>query len=274
MKKKFLYRPGMTQVEAKMGRFMREGENHAMGGPGGPGIQIQQPNNAPAQGGNPASESGVAPSESNNAGETFDPSTFWDSPQEENGSAPSGESAGTTTPSGGNGEQGGFAQQLATQLEAMTFGDPIFTPEIAEEINQGNFAGFEKRVQAQMQQAVRQALSLNVQIMRPLADQIMEKMRAEFGGTLSERDNESALIKDFPAAKNPQVAPIIKGIFDQAMVKAKGDRAKAVAMTKQMVAFMANTTADDLDLNIAPRGAGDSRPPQPTTNWLDELTGR
>jgi hypothetical protein len=91
---------------------------------------------------------------------------------------------------------------------------------------------------------------------------------------LNQRDNETALVKDFPAAKDPRVAPVIKSIFDQALVKSKGNRELAVKQTKQMVALMANTTADDLELSVAPRGAGDSRPSQPSINWLDELTGR
>ena len=170
--------------------------------------------------------------------------------------------------------KGTFAQQLTQQLGTMSFGDPVLTPEITEEINQGKFENFEKRIQGQLQTAVRQALAMQVQVLRPFAEQLLNQMRGEFGSTLSERDDESALVKDFPSARNPVVAPIIKGIYDQALVRTNGNRELAVKQTKQMLAHMASQTAGDLELEIAPQGAGDSRPSQPAINWLDELTGR
>lgn len=240
---------------------------------GGGGVADNVPDNATGGQGNSGVNSGTPGSESDNTGETFDPSTFWDSPTPAPTPAPSGESAGGTTPGSGT-DQPNFATQLTTQLSGMAFGDPVFTPEIAEEINQGNYAGFEKRLQTQMQTAVRQALAMNVQVLRPFAEQLMTQMRQEFGSTLSERDDQSSLVKDFPSAANPVIAPIVKSIYDQALIRTKGDRTLAVKQTKQMLAHMANQTAGDLELDVAPQGAGDSRPQQPAINWLDELTGR
>jgi hypothetical protein len=231
-------------------------------------------NNIPAGGGNPQGESGNPGENTNNTGDTFNPATFWDSPTPAPAPAPSGESAGNGSQGSGTPGQGGFAEQLTSQLSSMTFGDPILTPEVSEEISQGNFTNFEKRLQAQQQQVVRQALAMQVQILRPFAEQLMTQMRNEFGSTLSERDDQSQLIKDFPSASNPVVAPIIKGIYDQALVRTNGNRPEAVRQTKAMLAHMASQTASDLDLSIAPQGAGDSRPSQPAINWLDELTGR
>lgn len=238
------------------------------------GIPDNGGDNAAGGQGNPTPGSGVPASESNNAGDTFDPTSFWDSPPEDNGGAPPGESASTTTPPAGTEEKGGFAQTLTTQLQSMTFGDPIFNAEVAEQINAGNFEGVEKRFQSQLQTAVRQGLALNVQVLRPFAEQLMQQMRDEFGSTLSQRDDTDTLTRDFPAAKNPQVAPMIKQVFEQALRRTKGNRSEAVAQTKQMIALMASTTADDLQLDVAPRGAGDSRPQVSAINWLDELSGR
>lgn len=257
---------GMTPAERQMGRLMRAPDGHDGGDSGAFGDNAGTPQGN--SGGDPANP-GSTP---NNNGADFDPSTFWDGPSEGEGAAPSGESAGAGNPPSGT-ESGGFAQQLTTQLSNMTFGEPLFTQEIAEQINQGDFTGFEKRVQAQMQAAVRQSLALNVQVLRPFAEQLMTQMRQEFGSTLNNRDNEETLIRDFPAAKDPRVAPVIKRVFEQALTNTKGDRAKAVAQTKQMISLLTNTAAGDLDLEVAPRGQGDSRPSAPI-NWLDELTGR
>lgn len=247
-------------------RLMKDPEGHPAAIPGAGG------DNAGAGQGNSGGEPGNPGSDSNNDGDAFDPAAFWDSPSEEPGAAPAGESAGSSTPSGGA-DQGSFAQQLTNQLTNMTFGEPIMTAEIAAEINEGNFAGFEQRVQAQMQTAVRQALALNVQVLRPFAEQLMNQMRQEFGSTLNNRDNQDTLIRDFPAAADPRVAPVIQRVFDQALLNTKGNRAKAVAQTKQMISLLTSAAAEDLNLEVAPRSPGDSRPSAPI-NWLDELTGR
>lgn len=244
-------------------------------GGGGGGTPAGMTDNIPDAGGNQGGDSGTPAGGNNNTGGDFDPTTFWDSPAPEPSPAPSGESAGGGTQGSGTGNDGNsFAQQLTQQLGSMAFGDPVFTPEIAQEINEGNFAGFEKRLQTQMQNAVRQAMAMQVQVLRPFAEQLMSQMRGEMGSTLTERDNVDTLVRDFPAAKNPTVAPVIKSIFDQALTRNKGDRVKAVAQTKQMLAHMAGVTAGDLNLDVAPMGQGDSRPQQPAINWLDELTGR
>jgi hypothetical protein len=246
-------------------RIMKDPEGHPSANPGAPG------DNAGGGQGNSGGDSGNPDPSQNNGGDAFDPSTFWDSPSGEPGAAPSGESAGSSTPSGGT--DGSIAEQLTTQLTNMSFGEPVMTAEIAEQINQGNFEGFERRVQAQMQAAVRQSLAMNVQVLRPFAEQLMAQMRNEFGSTLNSRDNEETLTRDFPAAKDPRVAPVIKRVFEQALANTRGDRAKAVAQTKQMISLLTNTAAEDLDLEVAPRSQWDSRPAAPT-NWLDELTGR
>lgn len=234
----------------------------------------------PADGGNNTSgNSGGGGSDSqgeNNDGQQFDPSTFWGSPSPSPTPAPSGESAGNQDGGTGNNDGGGgnLQETLTTQLANIQVGN-LMTAEIAQQINEGDFTGIQKAFNEGIQQAVRQSLSLNVQIMRPLADQIMAQVREEFGSTLNQRDNNDALIKDFPTAKNPQVRPIIQGIFDQALKNTKGDRALAVKQTKEMIRLTANLSADDLGINVAPRGSDDSGTPAiGNFNWLDELTGR
>lgn len=254
------------------GRPIRGPEGDDAGGGATPG---SGGNNGGAPGGNAGGDSGTPGASGDNTGDNFDPSTFWDSPTPAPTPAPSGESAGGTSPGSGTQPQGGsFAEQLAQQMTGMSFGESPINAEIAEEMSQGNFVNFEKRLQAQHQQVVRQALAMQVQILRPFAEQLMIQMRNEFGSTLSQRDDQSQLIKDFPSAANPAIAPMIRSIYDQALVRTNGNRELAVKQTKQMLAHAAGVTAGDLNLEIAPQGAGDYRPQQPAINWLDELTGR
>ena len=121
---------------------------------------------------------------------------------------------------------------------------------------------------------VQESLALQVQILRPFAEQLLEQVRAETNQTFNQRDNSDTLVKLFPAAKNPVMAKTIQPIYDQALKNSKGDRAAAVEQTKEMLRFMAGESATDLNLEIAPRGQGDRGGPTPNFNWLDELTGR
>ena len=249
------------------GRLMKDGT----GGGATPGASADN------AGGN-SGDSGQSSGESNNTGDSFDPASFWGGSGQGGSSAPNGESAGGSgSDSNTGGANGGedIGTTLTQQLESMSFGDPIFTSEVAEQINAGDFSGVQERFDSMGQNIVRQSLSMVVQILRPFAEQLQSQIREEFQGTLNSRDNNETLVRDFPAAKNPQVAPVIQQIFSQALKNTGGNRERAVSQTKEMLRFMANQTASDLDLNVAPRGADDSgRPHNPTINWLDELTGR
>ncbi|WP_397536310.1 hypothetical protein [Roseateles sp.] len=266
----------MTPIERQTGRFMRAPDHAADAG------NVTQPGggNNGSQGGEGNSGGTVSgDSNSNNTGESFDPAAFWNGPASAEGAASSGESAGngsgeSDTNGGGNANQTGFATQLTERLSGLTFGDPIFNAEVAEQINEGNFTGVQERFNAMGQQIVREALAMQVQILRPFAEQLMEQVRQETKQTFTSRDNKESLVTLFPAAKNPVMAQTIQPIYDQALRNANGDRAKAVAQTKEMLRFMAGESAADLNIEIAPRGQGDRGGPTPNFNWLDDLTGR
>lgn len=251
------------------GRMLRapEGEGE-MGSPAG-----DSGNGGQGDGGN-AGGSASGESGNNNTGTQFDPSSFWGGQSEGGDSSPSGESAGKSSPPAGNGEGDDLRTQLTNQLTTMKFGDPIFDANIAEEINQGNFEGVQTRMEAMGRSIVQQAMAMQVQILRPLADQIMEQARSEFKQTFDSRDNTESLERLFPAAKNPVMAKTIQPIYDQALKNAKGNREAAVKQTKEMLKFMAGESAQDLNLDVAPRGQGDRGGPTPSINWLDELTSR
>lgn len=243
------------------GRLMKdgEGEGGATGGDNG-------------QGNSDAGGSGDG--ESNNDGQAFDPKAFWGGSDSDGNPDPSGESAqgAGDDESGSSGES--LQEVLTGRLEKMTFGEPVFTAEVAEQFAAGDFKGVEERIQAQMRASVRNSMSMMVQILRPFSEQLMTQAREEMQQTFTGRDNNEALETTFPAAKNPAVRPMIQGIYTQALKNAKGNRAEAVKQTKEMLKFAAGVTADDLDISVAPRGSEDSGRPAPNIDWLDELTGR
>lgn len=226
-------------------------------------------------GGGNSGADGSGTGESNNDGQTFDANAFWGNSDDGSSSAPSGESA----QSGAEGESGSSDGQslqevLTGQLEKMTFGDPVFTAEVAEQINEGNFEGVEARIQSQMRSAVGNSLRMMVSILKPFAEQMTTQMREEMTQTFSSRDDNQTLEQMFPGAKNPAVRPMVQSIYSQALKNTKGDRAEAVKQTKEMLRHAAGVTAGDLDLSVHQRGADDSGAPAKSTNWLDELTSR
>lgn len=259
-------------------RMIRDGAGHPAGAPapaaassGGGG------NNSEASGEGNSEPAASGTGDSNNTGTGFDASAFWNGPAPDANAAPSGESAsGNSGESGtpGDGQRSDFATQLTERLDGLTFGDPIFNAEVAGQINEGNFDGVQERFTAMGRQIVRESMALQVQILRPFAEQLIEQMRGEVGQTFTNRDNNESLVTLFPAAKNPVMAKTIEPIYAQALKNAKGDRVKAVAQTKEMLRFMAGESASDLNIEIAPRGQGDRGGPTPNFNWLDELTGR
>lgn len=268
-------RVAMTPAERIAGRFMRAPDGHEAG----PSLETPPNNGGQAEGGNSGSPMS-GESDPNNTGNAFDPDAFWNGSAPSGQSAPSGESAvrgqGESGANGdsGEGNRSGFAQQLQEQLNGLKFGDPIFDDQIAGEINEGNYSGVQQRLEAMGQQVVRQALAMQVQILRPFAEQLMEQVRNENKQTFEQRDNTESLERLFPAAKNPAMARMIQPIYDQALKNAGGDREKAVEQTKEMLRFAAGTSAGDLNLEIAPKGQGDRGSPTPDYNWLDDLTGR
>lgn len=263
----------MTAAERSAGRFMRAPDGHgdALVTPPGGG------NNGGGQGEGNSGGGASGASDSNNTGDGFDPTAFWGGSAPANNAAPSGESAsgdGGESSTGGNGGNSEFAQQLTQRLTNMTFGDPVFNDEIAGQINEGNYGGVQERLNAMGQQIVREALAMQVQILRPFAEQILQQVRNETQQTFESRDNVESLERLFPAAKNPAMAKVIQPIYAQALKNAKGNREAAVNQTKEMLRFMAGESAQDLNIEIAPRGSGDRGGPTPNFNWLDELTGR
>ena len=207
-----------------------------------------------------------------NTGDDAELSAFWGGSSDGDGNNPDSSGGSDDSDSSGGTNTTDTATELGNQLQNLNFG-AMFDDNVVREINEGNFDNFNTRMNQTLQQAVRQSLVMNVQVMRQYGERIMEQMRGEFSGTLEGRDDQTQLIKDFPAAANPLVAPIIQQVYGQALKNAKGNRSVAVTQTKKMISLMSRNTGADLGLNVAPQSENDA-PPAPAMDWMAELMGR
>lgn len=198
-----------------------------------------------------------------NTGGSFDATSFWNSDD------PAADPASTGP------DATAVRDNLNQQLAALDFGTVAFDAETVQQINDGNFEGINKRLQDFGTNAVKQSLALTVSILQPLTEQILGMVDERINGTLSGRDDSDQLVRDFPTAKDPKIRPVIDNLYKQALKNTKGDRGAAVEQVKSMLTLVNQSTADDLGLEVAPRGAEDfGRSRSPAVNWLDTLSGR
>lgn len=238
-------------------RIMKSPDGHEDGNPGG------GEGNSGVNDGN----TGTPPAGGNNDGNDFNPDAFWgsSSPDGQQNNPDGGQPNGGTPPANP-------AEEIATAINTANFG-VFFDDAVTAEINDGNFENFNQRMNQGLQAATRQSVQYSMQVMKMYGDRILAQVREEMAGTLEGRDDQAQLIRDFPSAANPQIAPMIQQVYGQALQNTGGDRVKAVTQAKRMLALMAQTSGNDLDLRVAPRSQYDD-PPAPQTNWLDELNER
>lgn len=246
----------MSPSERAAGRFMR-----------GPDDSGHETNNA---GGDPTANTNNN-STDNNTGQAFDAAAFWEQPKEtpdNNGNQPSNDQSNQS----GNQDS---SQQLGTQLLQRIQGfsaKEVFTDEVVEGINNGDFNKFDQNLSKVMQQSMQQNVEMTVQLMQVFGERMMSAVEERMNSSFTSRENYAELETQIPSAKNPGVAPIVKSIYDRALALTKGDRTKAITMTKNMINNMALATGSDTGLHVAPVGSesnfGNSGP---KVNWLEEL---
>lgn len=237
------------------GRVMKSPEDHGNQPGGGDNTDV-----------NPG-DSSTTGGESDNTGDESDLAAFWNGQSDED--------SGNSNPGGsddGDSGQTDTATQLGEMLNGFNPG-ALFDDAITSQINEGNFDGFNERFTNAARATMRQTMTMSATLMRAYGDRLLDQIRSEMQGMFEGRDDQSQLTRDFPAAADPEVGPMIQSVFSQALKNTKGDRGKAVTLTKKMISLMARRTGGDLNLNVAPRGPNDV-PPTPHTDWLDELNAR
>lgn len=183
-------------------------------------------------------------SQENNTGKTDSlPPNFWDDPVEE---APTGQQpVGNPNPAQGSSPQKTPQQQVDDYFASLDWG-----PEIKAEDLQGDegLGNLNKTMQAKNQQAMRNMMGFFGESMKAF-EQRMGKMIAEkLEGSFFERDSNAALESRIPDMANPNLRPVLQGVYSQALKHHKGDKSKAVEMTQ---AFLKEFRGGD-DLSTPP----------------------
>lgn len=220
-------------------------------------------------GGENSNSGGTGESPQNNSGQEFKPSTFWDDPEPENKG--SGNQQQQQQPQNQN---GGDQNNLGTAIEnrVKQFAAPaVMTPETMEAIGNGDYSKFEQGLNGAIQKSMSENLNLVVQLMSKFGEHLESKFGSMINSSFEGRDTKTFLREQIPASKNESIQPIIDSLYDRALVVSKGDKNRAVEMTKRMMRAMAEDSASDLNLHVAPVGSDSDPAPAKKTNWLEAL---
>jgi hypothetical protein len=74
-------------------------------------------------------------------------------------------------------------------------------------------------------------------------DRLSEDFDQRIQRALGNRDNEITLETHFPLAKDPTMRPMVQRVWDQALVNAKGNKEKAIQLTKGMLDAFGSKTS-------------------------------
>ena len=244
----------MTPSEIRMGRIMRnpEGEHGGADGNNGGGDSNQQQQQSGNQ---------------NNNGQDTSIKGFWDDPSAKSDSSSNGNGGNSAD---GNGNDGGSQKPLGERLKESIQGtkfESVMTDAILSEIADGKVDGFNAAIDKVGQNVLTQSLNMSMQVMQAFGEKMLSIMEEKMSSTLSNRDNSDFLTKEIPSAADPEMGPMIRNVFDQAMKLNKGDKQASIKQTKEMLAVFAKGTVKDLKLDIPPVDT-ESRP---TTNWIEAL---
>lgn len=260
-KRNLLSSTRMTPIERKMGRLMRAPDHPGESNDGG---------NNPAgnDGGSAESESG-----GDNTGQSFDPAAFWAGPAEEKTAAPSeggsSDSAGADNSSAGQ-PGDSMGQQLSQRIADFKI-EPVFTPEIAEQLNEGNMEGANAAIQTAAQNAMKESIVASAHMLQEYAGVLMSQVQSKIDEAFGNRDSEATLENEFTSYKDPAMRKQIDSIFEQSMKNTNGNREEAVKQTREMLRLMGDRGADDMGIQTPPGGRGDET--ANSKNLVDELLG-
>jgi uncharacterized glyoxalase superfamily protein PhnB len=253
----------MTPTERRMGRFMRAPDHGESGS--------TQDN----QGGNDGTQNNESSNE-NNSGSGFNPEAFWNEPDAGKSNSPSGGSAESGKPASGDQQSTdpiqSAAQEIQKQFDAISFGE-AFNAETIKAMEEGDMTKINQVLQTQHRQVITNTLQLAGKIIQLNNERMEARFQQMVDAKFGNRDNSDTLLKEFPAARDPAVRPMIEGVFNQAMKHANNNRVKAVEMAKDMLKYMGKTSAADLGLQL-PQSADDISLTDNSRSLVDELLGR
>lgn len=224
----------MTPMERAAGRFMRA-PDHPAGGDGGAGATGADDSGGTGDntGGN-SGDSGASKEGEDNDGQPLELDQFWTGKAEE----PTDEESETKVK-----EQ---SQAIGTELGTLikSFKAPeVFTKEIADKIADGDLAGVNEAMAARDQALMNHSIVVTAKLLGGVIDRFSADIDKRIQQAFGNRDSDVALETHFPLAKDPAMYPMVKRVWDQALINAKGNKEQAIRQTKGMLAAFGERTS-------------------------------
>lgn len=203
-------------------------------------------NNGVTQGG-----SGDSDSANNNGGQEDELGQFWDDVEADDpsGSSENLAAAGESSQRQQAGKTG--AEMLNDAINGLSFGDGLMNQELFDDEGNMDFKAFNEGLQNRLQQAVRQTIFTMAPMLQQLQSGMQQEMETRIKTALESRDDFGALKTELPYADDPEMGPVVQGIYAQAKKRAKGDRAKAIALTNKYLQKLGHTVKPEDDVESA-----------------------
>lgn len=209
----------MTPCERAAGRFMRA-PDHAEAG----GAAAESGATGDNTGVNSGDSSNTTPT-GDNGGQPDELAGFWEDKPDEKPDADSDDGVEASKQLG---------QSLAGLIENYQTPE-IFTKETADQIADGDLSGINKAFHAATQATMKQQVAITAKLLGGVMDRMQADFDRRIQSALGNKDSEIALETHFPSAKDPQVRPIVQRVWDQALKNTKGDKERAITLTRNML---------------------------------------
>jgi len=218
----------MTPLERVAGRFMRA-PDHPTGGDDTGQTQTSVEDNQGVKTG----ESETSGNDEDNTSQTDDLEGFWEAKPDEKAPEESEEEKQASTALG---------QQLGGIIQGFKSPE-TFTKEVADAIADGDLTKVNEALAARDQMILKHSAVVAANLLGGLMDRIGRDMDARISKAFGNKDSEIALETHFPIAKDPQVRPMVERVWQQALANSKGDKQKAIRLTKGMLEAFGEKTS-------------------------------
>jgi hypothetical protein len=252
----------MTPLERAHGRFMRGPDGHegAAGNTTPPGDSSGGQNNA-------GNITGVGNEEKteDNGGQEKPLERFWEAKPEE-GVDPDAEA-----------ERAKSSQELGKEIGAMISGfqaPEVFTKEIADAIADGDLKGVNQALNEHSQKLMQHQIAVTAKLLGGVIDRLSADFEAKIQKALGSKDNEIALETHFPLAKDAALRPMVQRVWDQALVNSKGNREKAIQLTRGMLDAFGEKMGGGRSLRDAPDDPTAGINTAPAKRLVEDLLSR
>jgi hypothetical protein len=221
----------MTPAERAMGRFMRAPDHPGADDTGGGGGDSTTAGDN--TGGNDDDSGNKTPTEDND-GLSDELKGFWDNKDEPPTTTESDEETATQSKALGA-ELGGIINSFKTP--------EVFTKEIADQIANGDLNGVNAALEASNKALMQHQVVVTAKLLGGVIDRLSADFDQRIQRAFGNKDSEIALETHFPLATDPTMRPLVKRVWDQALTTSKGDKQKAIRLTKGMLEAFGNKTS-------------------------------